>query len=414
MPVPEPIRVIDMSQGWAGPMAGYLLSLFGAEVIKVEAARYFDWWRGSPHPDAQPGDQRYEMAPSHNSVNRNKRGITLDLQIPEGLALMHELLALADVLVENYPPRVLPGLGLDQRGLVERYPRLIVLSMPAFGSSGPEKDYVGFGNTVEAMAGITAVNGYPDGPPIQSPNAYGDPASGTMGAFAVLTALHERRRTGAGRWIELSELEATIPQGADRLLEYPATGRSPQRTGGHHPTMAPHGVYPCLPQDGVDRFVVIACRDDADWARLRAVLGDPAWARDPALATLEGRRARHDAIDERLRAWASARTHREAMETLQAAGVPAGAALSAGDVLADPHLTARGFHVLTEHPVMGATLYPGPAIHLSKTPARIHGPAPLLGQHTEEVLRGLLGKSDDEIAELYRLGVCSREPARAG
>ena len=408
----ERLRVLDLSQGWAGPMAAYMLSLFGAEVIKIEAARYYDWWRGSPHPDAQPGDQRHESAPNHNSINRNKRGITIDLQIPEGQSLFHELLAMSDVLVENYPPRVVRKLGLDPAGLTARHPRLVLLSLSAFGDSGPEKDYVAIGTTVEAMAGITATNGYPDGPPLLTTNAYGDPASGALGAFAVLTAIRERRRTGRGRHLALSELEAAIPHGADRLLEYAATGRNPRRYGNRHPSMAPHGVYPCRPANGRDRFVVIACRDDADWPRLRAALGDPEWAREPLLETLEGRRASHDLIDERVGAWTASRSHREAMDELQAAGVAAGAVLSPAEILADPHFLARGFHVAVEHPVMGSALYPGPAIRLSKTPARITGPAPLLGQHTEEVLKQLLGKSDDGIATLQRLGVWSKEPAR--
>ena len=250
--------------------------------------------------------------------------------------------------------------------------------------------------------------------PIQSPNAYGDPASGIMGVFAVLTALHERDRTGAGRHIELSELEAIIPHAADRLLEFPATGRSPERTGARHPTMAPHGVYPCQPIDDIERFVVIACRDDDDWASLRAALGDPPWSQAENLRTVEGRRAAHDEIDARLAEWTAPRTHLDAMHHLQAHGVPAGAALSNVDVLFDEHLTERGFHIPVDHPVMGTSLYPAPGVRLSKSPVAANRPAPLLGQHTEEVLTRILHKTDQQLADLETLGVTTRAFLREG
>jgi crotonobetainyl-CoA:carnitine CoA-transferase CaiB-like acyl-CoA transferase len=419
-----PLRVVDVSQGWAGPMVGYMLAAFGAEVIKVESARYFDWWRGSPHPDAVPGDNRYEMTPTHNSVNRSKLAVNIDLQIPEGLALLNELLAESDVFVENYPPRVMPRLGLAPKKVLADHPHLVMISLPAFGASGPEMDYVGFGNTIEAMAGITLLNGYPDGSPIQNPNAYGDPASGIMGAFAVLTALHERDNLSpadvsaagqpAGRHIELSELEATIPHAANRLLEFPATGRNPERTGTRHPTMAPHGVYPCQPIDDIERFIVIACRDDDDWANLRTALGDPTWAQADNLRTVDGRHAAHDDIDFHLAAWTAPRSHIEAMHHLQAHHVPAGAALSNYDVLFDEHLTERGFHIPVDHPVMGTSLYPAPGVRLSKSPVTADRPAPLLGQHTEEVLQRVLHKTDQQLADLETLGVTTRAFLREG
>jgi len=409
-----PLRVVDISQGWAGPLVGYLLSAFGAEVIKVESARFFDWWRGSPHPDAQPGDNRYEMAPTHNSVNRNKLGVAIDIQLPAGLALLNELLAVSDVLVENYPPDVMPRLGLAPEQVLADHPHLVMVSLPAFGAGGPESGYRAFGNTIEAMAGIALLNGYPDGPPIQNPNAYGDPASGSMGTVAALVGLAQRDRTGRGVHVEVSELEATIPHAADRLLEWPAARRNPARNGMRRVGMAPHGSYPCLPEGDSDRHVVIACRDDTDWAGLRAALGEPDWARDPALDTLAGRVAAHDAIDAHLATWTAQRTHWAAMADLQAHGVPAGAALSAGDALSDPHLTARGFHIPVEHPVMGAGLYPAPGVRLSKSPVTVERPAPLLGEHTSEVLRRLLGKSDAELAELERLGVTTRGFLREG
>jgi crotonobetainyl-CoA:carnitine CoA-transferase CaiB-like acyl-CoA transferase len=412
--VPERYRVVDVSQGWAGPMVGYMLSLFGAEVFKVESARYFDWWRGSPHPDALPGDQRHEMSPTHNSVNRNKLGVTIDLAMPEGKALLHELLAVSDAFVENYPPNVMPGLGFAPAEVVARHPRLVMLSMPALGSTGPDALYRGFGTTVDAMAGIALSQGYADGPPLLTPNAYGDPTSGLTGAFAVLAALRERERTGKGRHIELSELEATIPHGSERLLEWPAMGVNPARWGSRRPEMAPHGSYPSLPAENGARWVVISCRDDTDWAALRKALGGPEWARDPRFATLGGRLAAQDAIDAGLGAWTSVRTHREAMETLQSFGVPAGAALSSSEVLYDPHLQERGFNVPVSHPVMGAALYPGAVIRMSKTPPSALRPAPLLGEHTDHVLREILGKSDTEIEALRATGVLDNEPRRKG
>ena len=256
----ERMRVLDLSQGWAGPMAAYMLSLFGAEVIKIEAARYYDWWRGSPHPDAQPGDQRHESAPNHNSINRNKRGITIDLQIPEGQSLFHELLAMSDVLVENYPPRVVRKLGLEPAGLTARHPRLVLLSLSAFGTAVRRRTTWPLARRWSRWPASRPRTATPTGRRCSRPMPTATLPRGALGAFAVLTAIRERRRTGQGRHIALSELEAAIPHGADRLLEYAATGRNPRRYGNRHPSMAPHGVYPCRSANGSDRFVVIACR----------------------------------------------------------------------------------------------------------------------------------------------------------
>src|SRR5215213_873894 len=230
------VRVLDLSMGWAGPMVSFVLANLGAEVIKVEARRRFDWWRGPPARDRQNPElvHAHELSAVFNSVNRHKRGVTLDLSAAEGRAALLDLARIADVLVENFTPHAMEALGLSYATLGAVNPQLVMISMPAFGATGPERDYIGYGMTMEAMAGMSALTGYEDGPPQMLSNAYGDPVSGLNGAVAALVALRRRPETGRGAHVEVAQVEAFIPLVAGALLEQQMTGRDPGRMGNRH------------------------------------------------------------------------------------------------------------------------------------------------------------------------------------
>jgi crotonobetainyl-CoA:carnitine CoA-transferase CaiB-like acyl-CoA transferase len=227
-PLQGKIRVLDLSMGWAGPLAAQLLAEMGAEVIKVEDTHYIDWWRGSLSM-GPPELQVHERAPTFNSANRGKLGVTLDLGNPRGIEIVKRLASISDVLIENYSPGVMARFGVDWDALTPLNERLVMLSMPSFGYGGPETNSRGYGNTVEAMAGVTTLNRYHDAEqPYTLSNALGDPVSGITGAFAVLAALHERQRTGRGQWIELAQVEAAIPLLAEPIIDLQLTAAAPR------------------------------------------------------------------------------------------------------------------------------------------------------------------------------------------
>jgi crotonobetainyl-CoA:carnitine CoA-transferase CaiB-like acyl-CoA transferase len=403
----KPLRVVDLTNGWAGPLATCLLADFGAEVIKVESPSHMDWWRGAGLQGTTDGPKLYEQSPTFNTVNRNKYGIALELTHPRGRALFRELVRVSDILVANYPPRILRKLGIDYQALSAVNPQLVMLTLPAFGNNGPESEYVGFGCTTEAMAGITGVSGYEDGPPQMLSNAIGDPGSALNACFATLVGVFERERRGEGVSLDLSHVEGLLPMNAAALLDYTINGRVQGRPGNRHPTMAPHGCYPCK---GDDEWVVIAVTSEPDWERFRQVLGDPAWAREEKFATASGRKAAENDLDAYIAAWTREHEPYEVMELLQKAGVPAGAVLSGPGILSDAHLAARAFLLAIDKAEAGTHLYPGFVPRFQNTPSAAYRPAPCFGEHNAYVFSSILGLSPEEIAKLEEERIISREP----
>ena len=248
------LRAIVLTQAWAGTFATQLLALMGMEVIQIEARRRLDSWRGGyggtippALRDVPTAVHPWNCSPNYNAVNLNKLGMTLDLSRPEGLAIFKRLVPGADVVAENFSPRVMGNLGLDYASLTRLRPDLIMLSMSAYGATGPYANIPGIGGTIEPMAGMSALLGYEDGPPLNSGLMYPDPVAGYCGAAAVLIALHYRRRTGRGQHIDLSMQETNMTFIADALMDYSANRRVRGRLGNHHETIAPHNIYPCLP-----------------------------------------------------------------------------------------------------------------------------------------------------------------------
>lgn len=409
------IRVTDLSMWFAGPMASRLMADMGAEVIKVESLHHIDPWRGRVDPVSakvqfplRPSEQPYDCSPGFNLQNRNKYGITLDLKTPEGKEIFRKLIAISDVLLENYSPRVMPKLGLDYETLIKINPKLIMMSLPALGSTGPFKDFVAFGQTIDCMSGMSYLTGYAgEEPMLQSRLAYGDPLSGMNAAFAIISALRNRNRTGKGMHIEMSQVEGLIAFNADSILDYTMNGRIRERMGNRDRTMAPHGCYRCK---GEDNWVMIAIPSDGVWQQFGQAAGLP-WAKDERFADVVSRYENQDELDKLIEGWTVATSQHEVMNILQSAGVPAGPVLDAKQLGEDPHLKARGIFQMVSHPVAGTHPYINAFAKFSRTPITIRMPAPCLGEHNQHILGGLLGMTSEEIRELEDKGVTGTRPA---
>ena len=294
------IRVLDLSMGWAGPLVGQMFAEMGAEVIKVEDTHHFDWWRGSLSM-APPEMQPIERAAVFNTANRGKRGVTLDLASARGIEILKRLIEVSDIIVENFSPGVMDRLGLAYDNLRAINPRLIMISMPSFGSDGPECNARGYGNTVEAMAGVTGLTGYHDGDGQRYTlsNALGDPVGGLHGVFALMVALRERERTGRGQLIELAQVESLIPFVTEAILDFQFTGKVPAARGNRHREHAPHGIYRCA---GDDNWIALACETDDQWRSLARAIGIERLADDKRFVDASARKANEDALDAELSA----------------------------------------------------------------------------------------------------------------
>ena len=395
------VRVVDLSMGWAGPLAARNLADMGADVIKVEGCVRFDWWRGWEATQEWIDSDGAEKNPAFNMVNRNKRDITLDLSTPEGADLLKRLVALSDVVVENYSAGVLPKLGLDYNVLAEVNPALVMISMPAFGTDGPWSGYRAYGSTVEQASGLPHLSGTPEHPPTMMHVALGDPVGGLNGAAALLTALRAKKRTGRGQYLDLSQSQSLFPLGIQGILTQSATGEAPPRLGNRSPRHAPHGVYPCA---GDDEWITIAVLTETQWRAFAAHSGIRGFG------DTEDRLARADELDRDVAAYTKNQVAELLAGELQAVGVPAAQVASSLELASDPHLAARNFWKLLERDVVGELPHPAAPYRVGEAPFDIDRPAPTLGQHNREVLTELLGLGDAEIDALERRGVIGNKP----
>ena len=409
------VRVIDLTRVWAGPHATRMLADMGAEVIHVtgrklvgpmtisrETARIL-----GVYPDDEPGERHWNRNSQTNDLARNKYDITLELDTLEGLSLLRRLVAMSDVVVENYSPRVMPKFGLDYPRLRELNPSVILCSMPGYGSQGPYRGFISYGTNVDPASGLASLMGYPGEAPHICGNAYPDPVAGLFAAGAILTALYHQRATGEGQYIDLSQAEATTALLGEISLGTRLNGAVPPRAGNRHPCQAPHGCYPCR---GDDAWVAIAVRSEGEWRAFAGALGQPAWTAEPWFTTLQGRLEHQDELDRHIAGWTSGQDAYDVMHQLQSAGVPAGVVVNAEQLVSDPHLNARKFFWDIDHPETGLRRYAGQPVRMSATPARVHRPAPCLGQHNDKVLRERLGLSPDELNDLRKKGVIGDQP----
>jgi crotonobetainyl-CoA:carnitine CoA-transferase CaiB-like acyl-CoA transferase len=402
----EGTRVIDFSMGWAGPICTRTLADLGADVIKVEAIQYPDWWRGVDRRPAYVLEQMYEKSVRYCIMNRNKRGITLDLTRPQGLKLAKRLLADADLVVDNYSVEVLPKLGLGYEVLSKRNSRLVMMSMSAFGAGSIHRDCRAYGSTLEQASGLPSVVGDANGPPIMSHTAFGDAVGGLNGCAAALIALIHARLTGQGQFIDLAQIECMMPFAAPWIIAHSIDGKKPIKYGNRHPDFVPHGCFPCA---GSDNWIVVAVSSDAMWPKLCKVLGRADWAANETLASAAGRRRIEAEIEAAIASWTSTRAPDDAMRELQATGVASGVARLPIELLKDPQLHARGFIQEIDRAFIGRHPQPSLPFRESDKPFPIRSPPPTLGEHNREILGDLLGLSDAEIGELVRDGIIGTE-----
>ncbi|MBE0480739.1 MAG: CoA transferase [Dehalococcoidia bacterium] len=397
------VRIIDTCIYWAGPMATMILADLGAEVVKIESIQRLDYLRllgGWPSPDG------YEWSAVFNGANRNKYGITLNLNHPKGRDIFKSLVKTGDIVTENFSPRVMENWGLSYNDLIKINPRIIMLSMPGFGTTGPWRNYVTFGPNVEMVSGMPIISGYPDGGPVMT-GYLADPAAGLVGAAAVLVALQHRQLTGQGQRIDLSQMEAITSFMGEPIMDYAMNKRIRPRAGNRHPVHAPYGVYRC---SGEDEWATISVTSEKEWQSLCDALGKPGLTREPKFSDAPGRRKNHDELDTIIEAWTRQRDRFEVMRVLQEHGVAAGPVLNYSEVLSDPHIQDRGFFQVVTRPVTGTHPHPGFPAKFTETPVSIRRPAPTLGQDNEEVLKRLLGMGDAEIAELAREEIIGTKP----
>ena len=414
----EGVRVLDLSVIWAGPYATRLLADLGAEVIKVEALSFYDIQRGpvAPtrghinlnYPDGDPGDEPWNRSAWFNTLHINKLDVTLDLVEETGRDLLLRLVALSDVVIENFRYGIRENrLDLSYERLREARPDIILVSMPAFGNSGPWRGYAQYGIGQEMLAGFPSMTGHSPDQPAKSGINHGDPITGTHAAGAILAALLRRRRTGKGAFIDLSQQESTISFIGEHLLGYQMTGENPQPAGNSHPAMSPHGVFACR---GEVRWLAIAVANDTQWKALCDCMGQPELAQHPDYTDAPRRWENRDALASLISTWTREQDAQELARLLQAAGVAASSVNSPRELFEDPHYRERGFFETVDHSATGPRDYPGFPFRLSKGAMEVRRPAPTLGQHNREVLGDLLGLTDERLRELEETGIIGTKP----
>jgi len=397
------IRILDLTHVWAGPLGTRVLSDLGAEIVKIERSlgrgprevvdSPIGGWIGG-----EPGDDPWNNKSAFIKLARNRQSVSLDLKSPRGRETFLQLVAVADVVIENFSARAMPTLDLDYEALKAANPSVIYVSMPGYGKYGPYRDWVAFGTTVEPMSGLTNVMGYSKEEPRSTAMALPDPIAGVSAAAAVVTALRRREQTGQGAFVEMSLFESGVSFQGPWLVEH-QFGGDVEPLGNRHPGMAPHGVYRCL---GEDDWLALACPDAAAWRALCAVVGDL----DPSL-DLDGRTASHDHIDEVITTWTCQRHKVDATAQLQKAGVAAGPVNSTPEMLADPQVQHRKFFVPYER---FSTPIPGNPIRMAGISPDDWTPCPKLGADNAAVLKDWLRYTDQQIADLADQTIITDQP----
>ena len=393
------IRVADFGWILSVPHATAWLGTLGAEVIRIESQTNPDQLRaGGMNPaQATDGITGINRSASFNSLNFGKKSVTLNLRDPAGVALAKEIVRRSDVVTENFSAGTMDRLGLGYETLSELKPDILMMSGSALGNTGPEREATGWGPNSMAVAGVPYLTGYVGGPPASLDGSFPDFLIGTQMAQVLLAAIHERRRTGKGQYIDVSMAETVLAMVPEPVIDYAMNGRESLRRGNRHPAMAPQGVYRC---SGDDQWVAISVAGDEQWQGLRRALGNPAWATDAAYDSLKGRIEGHDAIDAGITTWTREREHYEVMHCLQAEAVAAVPVLDAEAVARDPQMQALGYMVEIDHEVVGKRVMPGIPGRFSAMPQLDYRGSPLLGEHNEEVFCGLLDLPRERFDEL--------------
>lgn len=411
----EGLKILSLTNFWAGPSAARYFADHGAEVIKIETIKRPDPSRGTKmgnaarrdYPEDRPAPDAWNRVARFNERHLGNIGITLDLASAEGKSHFRELVRQSDILIENFSPRVMASLGVPYEQLCEVRPDLIMLSMPGFGCGGEWGDYISFGFTLELIGGLAALTGYDLGDAYLSGVVLPDFVAAQHGAGALLSALHVRNKTGSGCHIELSQLESMLCLVGEQFVETQQTGRAPRPLGNRHAVHAPHG---CYPTNQGDAWVTIAVTSEQEWRALCEVVGEPALAGDPRFAVREARKLHEAELDARIGDWTQLHDKFEVAHMLQNAGVAAAPVMDARDQLGDPHVAARDMLVTVDHSSAGPRVYAGSPWRISGFDPAVYRPAPLLGEHNDFVFGEKLGLSAPEINALRSQRIIGEEP----
>ena len=414
------VRVVDFSWVRAGPWATRWLGALGAEIIKIE---WPENERGRSGTTTTPQDAEVNLNTSgnFNDTNANKLSLSLNVRTPKGLDIIKRLIAVSDIVIENFSSRVLTRWGLSYEEMCKLKPDIIYVSMSGYGHTGRNHHYTTFGPVAQAVSGLTFASGLPDQPPAGWGWSYMDDTGGMYGAMCALTGLYHRNMTGQGQHIDQSQMVTSVTLNGPALLDFTVNGRASRRPGyppGNRahwpgtplinnyrgPSVAPHNAYRTHP-GGYNDWCVIVCHSDAEWQRLVQVMGQPQWATSPKFATLSGRLQHQDELDQGIETWTMTQEKYELTETCQAAGVRAMPVQSSEDrVEHDPQLRHRQMYLEMQHDALGVRKMQNAPFKLSETPAVNFRPSPLIGQHTREIVEGLLGCSHEELLAGYEDG----------
>ncbi len=391
----DDLCIVDLTRVIAGPFGTTLLGDMGARIIKIELPGRGD--------DARYGYPSVEGVPiAFLALNRNKKGITLDLRKPAGAELLRKLVQRADVVVENFAAGTMDNWGLGYTALAAINPRLIYAALSGFGQSGPYAGRTSYDIIAQAMGGLMAMTGFADGPPLRGGGALGDFIGGTFLALGVLCALHHRDRTGKGQMVDVSNMDAIFSMLDNWPTLHGVTGKLPPRTGNRHPFTVPYDCFRAK-----DGWVVVGVGNSQLFRALMAAMGMPELGRDPRFKSPAARLERHDEVNQLVADWVKDRSVDEVIQAFgpEGANVPCAPVMTMDRLLADPHLRARGMVVELEHAKLGRIPMSGVPFKLSESPGAIDHLGPELGQHNDEVYRGMLGLSDEDISQLQAAGV---------
>ena len=398
----EGLKVLDFCWVAVGPMTTKYLAEFGANVVRVESSKRPETLRrAAPFKDGVHGINRSGYFANYNA---NKYGVTIDMRHPRAKDLVLRMVKWADLVTENFTPGTMEDWGLEFAQLREVNPKVILFSTSMLGRGGPMERQPGFGPVLSSLAGLTHITGWPDRDPVNPYGAYTDFIGPRFALASILAALDYSRRTGRGTHLDMSQLETSIQFSAPLMLDRAANGREPTRNGNRDAGAAPHGVYPCR---GDDRWIAIACVSEEEWQALRRIIHPTGqgWAYQEAFSDLAGRKAAEDDLEQQLSDWTREWEGPELMHTLQQAGVPAGVVNDCRDLFEDPQLTHRGHFQFLDHPEIGSYATDRSEMDLSETPGKLDRPAPLIGEHTHQVLTEIIGFSEEEYRSLEEDGV---------
>jgi len=399
------IRVCDFTWVWAGPYCTLQLAHLGAEVIRIETkTRPCVTRMLPPWPDGK--FDSIDKSGYFNQYNQGKKSLSLNFKHPEARDAAWRLIKQSDIVINNFASGVIEKMGFGYEAVKKANPKVIMISLSGYGDTGPYSKYVAYGPAQVPLSGLSALTGYKGFPPMHAGFSYADPNAGVHGAFALICALFHRAKTGEGQYIDMSQWECAMDLLAEGILEYTMNDREPERVGNRDPHMAPHGIFKCLdlPEKildvTIDQWVSIVCADDAEWERLARAIGKPGLSTDARFKTLAARKQNEDALEATITEWTSRRRVADVVTELQNAGVAAGACADSKFISEDPHQTERDYFVYREHPAVGKRQHCGMPWRMSETVCAVKAAAPVLGQHTDEVLTGLLGYSKAEVEKM--------------